>query len=89
MRQAQDEEEFFTVEQVARRLKVSPRWLADECRAGRVEHVYIARQRRLTREQVEMLIASKTVRPAADQELDRTRERVMRQLARRRGVAAQ
>jgi len=83
VRQALDDEEFFTVEQVARLLKVSPRWLAAQCRAERVEHVHIARQRRFTREQVHALIASKTVRPAADRELDKTRERVMRQLARR------
>jgi len=83
VRQTPDEEEFFTVEQVARRLKVSAKWLAAQCRAEKVEHVHIARQRRFTREQVDALIASKTVRPAADQELDKTRERVMRQLARR------
>jgi excisionase family DNA binding protein len=81
--QAQDEGEFFTVEQVARRLKVSTRWLAAQCRAEKVEHVHIARQRRFTRDQVDALIASKTVRPAADLELDKTRERVMRQLGRR------
>jgi len=83
VRQALEEDEFFTVQQVARLLKVSARWLLAECRAERVEHVHIARQRRFTREQVDALIASKTVRPAADRELDKTRERVMRELSRR------
>lgn len=74
---------FYTIKEVARRLRVSPRWLADECRAERIEHVHIARQRRFTQAQVDALVASKTVRPTVHKELDATRERVLRQLARR------
>ena len=74
---------LFTIEEVAERLQVSERWLAGECRAERIEHVHVARQRRFTRDQVEKLIASRTVRPAADVQMDATRRRVLRMLARR------
>jgi excisionase family DNA binding protein len=64
------DEDFYTIEEVARRLRVSARWLADECRAERVEHVHIARQRRFTKQQVDALIAGRTVVPSADKKLD-------------------
>ena len=74
---------LFTLEEVAECLQVSERWLAGECRAERIEHIHVARQRRFTRNQVEKLIASRTVRPAADVQMDATRQRVLRMLARR------
>ena len=76
------DEDFYTIEEVARRLRVSARWLADECRAERVEHVHIARQRRFTRQQVDALIASRTVLPSSERQLDVTRQRVLSRLAR-------
>ena len=81
---ASDSEVFYTIDEVARRLRVSARWLADECRAGRVEHVHIARQRRFTKDQVDALVVSRTVRPSSELELDATRQRVANRLARRR-----
>jgi excisionase family DNA binding protein len=79
---------YYTVSEVAKRLGVSSRWLADECRAGRIEHIHIARRRRFTAKQVDALIAKHTVESTnviseEDKHLDRTRERVARRLARR------
>lgn len=65
-----NDEDIYTIEEVARRLRVSVRWLTDECRAERVEHVHIARQRRFTQEQVDALIASRTVRPSPESALN-------------------
>jgi hypothetical protein len=80
----QREDTFATVAQVARRLGISARWLADECRAGRVEHVYIARRRRFTPEQVDSLVRKHTIELTPTSEatqLERTRDRVTRRLA--------
>ena len=79
---------YYTVSEVAKRLGVSSRWLADECRAGRIEHIHIARRRRFTAKQVDALIAKHTVEPVDvisedDTRLDRTRNRVARRLTRR------
>jgi excisionase family DNA binding protein len=78
---------YYTVGEVAKRLGVSGRWLADECRAGRIEHVHIARRRRFTARQVDALIATHTVTPGSaiseeDRRLHRTRDRVAQRLAR-------
>lgn len=78
---------YYTVSEVARRLGVSSRWLADECRAGRIEHVHIARRRRFTAKQVDALIAKHTVEPTevtneGHNRLYKTRDRVARRLAR-------
>lgn len=73
---------FYKVEEVAAKLGVSPRWLADQCRGGRVEHVHMARQRLFTPKQVEALIAKFTERPEADVKLDLVRERAMRSFRR-------
>ena len=75
---------LFTVDEVAERLRVSSRWLASQCRRERVEHVHLARRRLFTVGQVEALIASHTVRPVADVQLDATKARVLRLLERRR-----
>jgi excisionase family DNA binding protein len=82
------DDEYYTVSEIARRLGVSSRWLADECRAGRIEHIHIARRRRFTAKQVDALIAKHTLEPTdvpseGDDRLDRTRSRVARRLARR------
>jgi len=79
---------YYTVSEVAARLGVSTRWLADECRAGRVEHIHIARRRRFTANQVDALILKYTVEPtdAISEEakrLARTRDRVAGRLVRR------
>jgi len=72
------------VDEVAEQLRVSPRWLADQCRAEPVEHVHLARRRLFTARQVEALVASHTVRPVAGVQLDATKARVLRLLERRR-----
>jgi hypothetical protein len=79
-------ETYSTVAEVAARLGISARWLADECRAGRVKHVYIARRRRFTAAQIEALVKMHTLEPTQGDEatrLERTRDRVARRLARR------
>jgi hypothetical protein len=62
-RQIQQRIGQLSIDDVANRLKVSKRWLADECRAGRVEHVHLARKRFFTEVQVERLLARHTVVP--------------------------
>jgi excisionase family DNA binding protein len=81
------DDRYYTVAEVAKRLGVSSRWLADECRAGRIEHIHIARRRRFTAEQVGALIAKHTVKPRIppnedNERLERTRDRVTRRLTR-------
>jgi hypothetical protein len=68
---------LFTVDEVARRLGVSARWLADQCQAERVEHVHLVRQCRFTDAQVDALVVSYPVRPGAEVDLDATRRGVV------------
>ena len=75
-RQLPKSDMLYTVEEVARYLQVSARWLAHQCRAERFEHVHIARARR----QVELLVDSHTVIPDDHKKLDATRQRVLRLL---------
>lgn len=78
-----EEQRMYTVDEVAKLLRVSARWLADQCRAERIEHVHVARQRRFTGPQVDALIVMLTIRPIERSTADRTRERVMRLLDRK------
>jgi hypothetical protein len=75
---------YQSVEDVARQLKVSPRWLADQCRDGLVEHVHIARKRKFTPAQVEKLLAKHTVKPADVDALERSHARAVRRVQRER-----
>lgn len=71
-----------------RLLKMSARWLADQCRAEKVEHVHLARQRRFTPAQIQALVARRTVRPVADLKLDATRQRLLRLIERKQAKQA-
>lgn len=66
---------YYTLGQVAAMLGVSSRWLADRCRAEEVDHVYMARRRKFTPEQVQQVLAQYTVkspdRDAEQRELER------------------
>jgi hypothetical protein len=78
---------LLTIDAVAELLGVSSRWLADECRAGRVAHVHIARKRRFTAMQIERLIESRSVQPEQPSEQPERRhpgvsDRVYRRLER-------
>ena len=53
----------YTIAEVAAELGVSQRWLADQCRSERVEHLFVARRRFFTEEQLARLIASFSVVP--------------------------
>src|SRR3954453_19961473 len=79
-----EEELYFSVEQVAKRLKGSARWLADQCRDGRVEHVHLARKRKFTPAQVQKLLDSHTVQPAKVAERERGYERAVQRVRRER-----
>ena len=78
---------LFSVEEVAAALGVSERWLADECRANRVTHVFIARKRRFTAAQVQHLVDRFTVTPIADRLAEAHRDRVMRRIEREASAA--
>lgn len=68
-----------TLAEVAQLTGFSERSLADDCRAGRIEHVHRGRDRVMTDEQIAALIRAHTVRPAdtgAGADLDRVRNRV-------------
>jgi hypothetical protein len=73
---------LLTVNAVAELLGVSSRWLADECRAGRVAHVHIARKRRFTAKQVEQLVERFSVQPRQE-EPERLHPAVSNQVYRR------
>lgn len=75
---------YYSVEQVARRLRVSARWLADQCRDGQVEHVHLARKRKFTPEQVQKLLDSHTVKPTEVREQERGHERAVQRVRRER-----
>lgn len=71
----------YSVDETAAFLGVSPRWLADECRAERVEHVYLARHRFFTHTQILKLLKSFEVEPAGDR-ADPEFARIMRRIER-------
>jgi len=71
----------YSIEETAALLGVSTRWLADECRAERIEHVYLARHRFFTHTQILKLLKSYEVEPAGDR-ADRELARIMRRIGR-------
>lgn len=73
---------LYTLDEAATLLRVLARWLAGQCRAERIEHVHLARRRLFTHGQVRALVESSTVRPDAVVQMDATRARVIRLLAR-------
>jgi hypothetical protein len=70
---------YYTVGQVANMLGVSPRWLADRCRAEEVDHVYMARKRKFTPEQVKQVLAQYTVKGPDREAEQRELERIARE----------
>jgi hypothetical protein len=78
------DEVYYSVDEVAARLKVSPRWLADQCREGLVEHVHLARKRKFTPAQVELLLDKHTVRPADVEARDKALARTVRKVQKKR-----
>jgi excisionase family DNA binding protein len=79
-----EDKPWATVEEVAAKLGVSPRWLAEQCRDGVIEHVHMARKRRFTPAQVTKLLEQHTVQPVAKKKRDLARDRVIRDLRQRR-----
>ncbi|MGH8793571.1 MAG: hypothetical protein ACRDXX_13120 [Stackebrandtia sp.] len=72
--------DLLTVDDLVAAYGVGRRWLADQCRANRVEHVYMSRKRLFTKAQAEAIVAQFTVRPAPT-----AREREMARIAKRKG----
>lgn len=70
---------YYTVSQVARMIGVSSRWLADRCRAEEVDHVYMARKRKFTPEQVKQVMAHYTVKGPDREAEQRELERIARE----------
>lgn len=56
-----DDTRVYTIAEAARELKVSVRWLTEQCRAGQVEHLHMAGKRRFTAQQLEAVKAANTV----------------------------
>jgi hypothetical protein len=77
---------YYTVSQVAEMLGVSPRWLADRCRAEEVDHVYMARKRKFTPAQVEKVLKQYTVE-GPDLEAERREQERIARRARARAAA--
>ncbi|BEL12817.1 hypothetical protein Q0Z83_110080 [Actinoplanes sichuanensis] len=82
---ADDEQWEYTVTEVAQRLRVSKRWLLEQCRTGRVEHVHMARKRKFTRAQVDKLLSKHTVIPAEQKARDKSVNRIAARVQRDRG----
>ncbi|WP_433294631.1 hypothetical protein ACQP2F_33600 [Actinoplanes sp. CA-030573] len=70
---------YYTVSQVAKMIGVSSRWLADRCRAEEVDHVYMARKRKFTPEQVKQVMAQYTVKGPDREAEQRELERIARE----------
>ncbi|WP_097319141.1 helix-turn-helix domain-containing protein [Paractinoplanes atraurantiacus] len=77
----------YTVDEAAKLLGVSSRWLADECRTERVEHVHLARRRSFTHSQLLALLKRHEVEPL-DRRVDGELERIKRRVARDRAIPA-
>ncbi|WP_305783725.1 hypothetical protein [Symbioplanes lichenis] len=75
----------YSVEEAAKLLGVSSRWLADECRAERVAHVHLARHRSFTHGQLLALLKKHEVEPL-DSKADRAIERINRRIDRDRAL---
>jgi len=70
----------YTVEDVARMLGTSPRWVANKCSTGEIEHVHLARKRKFTKEQVKRVLEQYTVK-GPDFEAERAaQERIARRV---------
>ena len=52
---------YIPIDEVARKLGVSRRWLENQCRDGVIEHVHLARKRKFTPEQVAKVLLTHTV----------------------------
>lgn len=75
---------YYSVAEVAERLKVSKRWLEDQCRSELVEHVHLARKRKFTPAQVQKLLERHTVTPPKTRTREKPLERIARTLERER-----
>ncbi|GLY99865.1 hypothetical protein Acsp02_71180 [Actinoplanes sp. NBRC 103695] len=70
----------YTVAEVSELLGVSPRWLADQCRAERIEHIHIARRRYFTHDQIVRLLEKHAVEPFDDRPVDPAVARAVRRV---------
>ncbi len=75
---------YYTLEEVADLLHISLISLQRDCRAGRVRHIHLGRQRLMTREQIEALVAQhvETEKTPSASPTDARTARLARQMAR-------
>jgi hypothetical protein len=74
-------EHTYELRVVAKLIRVSERWLADQCRAEKVEHVHLARKRKFTVAQIRKLLKSHTVTPLDAERIDKELLRIARRAA--------
>lgn len=71
---------LYSLDEVAAMTGLSARWLADQCRANKIEHEDIEHTRRMTLAQIDTLIAQHRKGPASPADAE-TRERYLNRLA--------
>ena len=71
---------YYSIKEVASKLGVSERWLADQCRKGFVEHVHLARKRRFTPGQLDKLLRTHTIQAGKEVRDDSARGRTGRRI---------
>ncbi|WP_436528208.1 hypothetical protein [Actinoplanes sp. HUAS TT8] len=74
----------LAVAEVAKRLRVSARWLGNQCRSGLVEHVFLARKRSFTEDQVQKLLDAYTVTTPKQAARDKSTRRIAARVRRDR-----
>lgn len=70
----------YTVAEASELLGVSTRWLADQCRAERIEHIHMARRRYFSHDQIVRLLEKHAVEPFDDRPIDPTVARALRRV---------
>lgn len=64
---------LYSLDQVAEMTGLSARWLADRCRADKIDHENIQDSRRMSLEQIDILLEQHRVRPKDEEVAAQTR----------------
>ncbi len=70
---------LYTLDQVAEMTGLSERWLADRCRADKIDHTRIEHRRRMTMTQIELLLEQHRVQPGAEEAEEAEAERKLQE----------
>lgn len=76
---------LYSLTEVAELTGLTKRWLADQCRAGKIDHTHIENSRRMTLDQIDSLIGSH--RRGPNREDDAAREKFLGRLAQKQRQA--